>query len=68
MYPHSGTHPELTPGLWTPNMEAPGAGSGHAMLHRVAKYLGLGVGVFLCLFSVPKFKTVLKEEGKKLFS
>lgn len=60
-------HSELTPGLWTPNMKAPGAGSGHACCTGLQSTL-VWEGEVLCLSSVPKFKTVLKEEGKKVFS
>lgn len=57
-------HPELTPELWTPNMEAPGVGSGHACCTGLQSTLIWGN---FCLSSVPKLKTVLKEEGKKVF-
>lgn len=48
-------------------MKAPGAGSGHACCTGLQSTL-VWEGEVLCLSSVPKFKTVLKEEGKKVFS
>lgn len=58
-------YPKLTPELWTPILEVPGAASGHACCAGLQSTL---VWVILCLSSVPKFKTILKEEGKKVFS
>lgn len=56
---------KLTPGLWASSMEAPGVGHGHACCTGLQSTLVWGI---FYLSSVPKFKTILKEEGKKVFS